>query len=87
VYTLANICKLYIGIAFLSVPQGFAEAGIYGALIGLAYILIINCFTTYLLVKARNKFKQEQIINLSDLADKLFGPKAKHLTEALIVVT
>ena len=86
-FTIANVCKLYIGIAFLGVPQGFADAGIYGALFGLLWILCINCFTTYLLIKARNKFKLEPIVNLGDLADRLYGSNAKLATDILIVVT
>ena len=87
VYTSANIVKLYIGIAFLGVPEGFADAGIYGAIMALLWILIINIFTTYLLVKARNKFKHLDIVNLSDLAVVCYGPTAKFWTDVLIVAT
>ena len=87
VYTMANVIKLYIGIAFLGVPQGFAQAGYVGGLIGLLYLLGINCFSTWLIIKARNKFKQSKIVNLSDLALLLYGERAQWMTEVLVVVT
>ena len=61
IFTVANIGKLFIGIAFLGVPQGYADVGIIGGTIGLLYILAINCFTTYLIVKARNKYRNTEI--------------------------
>lgn len=86
-YTLANVCKLYIGICMQAVPQGFTQAGLYGALLGLAYILAVNMFTTYLLLKARNKFKREHISNLSELAFLLYGERARAATDVLILAT
>ena len=58
-YTMANLIKLYIGIAMLGVPSGFKDAGIVGSFIGLVYLLLVNCFSTYLIIKARNKFKSK----------------------------
>jgi len=56
---MANLIKLYIGIAMLGVPSGFKDAGIVGSFIGLVYLLLVNCFSTYLIIKARNKFKSK----------------------------
>jgi amino acid permease len=86
-YTFANILKLYLGIAFLGLPQGISLVGVRPAIFGLVWILLINCFTTYLLIKARNKYKQEVISSLSDLAVKCLGPEAKTPTDAVILVT
>ena len=80
--------KLFIGIAFLSVPKGVSQVGIYGAIIGLLWILAANCYTTWLLIKARNKFKREEVKNLSDLAYKLYGTDlARRLTDFIILAT
>jgi hypothetical protein len=86
-YTFANILKLYLGIAFLGLPQGFSMVGVRPAILGLFWILCINCFTTYLLIKARNKYKHEVISSLSDLAVKCMGPSARGPTDAVILVT
>ena len=64
------------------------NAGIYGAIFGLIFLLVINCFTTYLLLKARNKFKRTEINNLSDLAYEIYGTQtARTLTDLVIVIT
>jgi amino acid permease len=61
--------------------------GLKPAIFGLVWILAINCFTTYLLIKARNKFKNEIISNMSDLAVRCCGESARAPTDLLIVVT
>jgi hypothetical protein len=57
--TAANIMKMYLGIAFISSPKSISEAGLYGAIIGFVYIIIMNIFCVYILLKARNRFKRE----------------------------
>jgi amino acid permease len=84
---MANVIKLYIGIAFLGVPKGFSKAGIYGSIISLIYLLLINMFTTCLMIKARNKFKNKRIVNLSDLAFEVYGERAKWVIDFLVVIT
>lgn len=61
--------------------------GLRPAIFGLTWILIINCFTTYLLIKARNKYKTDVISSLSDLAVNCIGPNARAPTDAVILVT
>ena len=70
---MSNIIILYVGIAFISTPKSIEQVGLYGALIGFVYVFTVNIFCIYLLLKARNRFKREQIIDIADLADKLFG--------------
>jgi amino acid permease len=79
--------KLYFGIAMLGVPQGFSHAGIYGGLIGLLYIGTINIFCAWLLIKARNKFKNKSIKNLSDLAMELYGERGRMITDLMNILT
>jgi Na+/proline symporter len=57
--TAANVMKMYLGIAFISVPKSISEAGLYGAIIGFVYIIMMNIFCVYILLKARNRFKRE----------------------------
>ena len=53
----------------------------------MAWILGINLFTTYLLIKARNKFKMHNIGSLSDLALVCFGYGAKVVTDIIVMLT
>lgn len=68
-------------------PQGISDAGIYGSLIALLWLFVINGFTTWLIVKARNKFKHKVVVNLSDLAKECYGEKAVVIIDILIVLT
>ena len=72
--TLVNLVKVCIGISFLSVSIGVSQAGIYGAALGSAYVLLVNVFGQYLIIKARNRFKtDETIVDITDLGAKLYG--------------
>jgi len=52
--TAANITKMYIGICFISVTKSISMAGIYTALCGFAYVLFVNIYCVWLIIKARN---------------------------------
>ncbi|CDW73229.1 UNKNOWN [Stylonychia lemnae] len=86
-YSLLNIFKGYIGISFLAIPQGFAQVGLYGATIELILIMILNLYSVYLLVKARNKYKRQPIRNICDLCEQIFGPRAKNAANILLIIT
>jgi len=58
VLTAANIIKMYVGIAFIAVPHAVAQAGLVGSVVGFVYILVMNIFCVYILLKARNRFKR-----------------------------
>ena len=63
-----------IGISFLSVSIGISQAGIYGAFIGSLYVLLVNIFCQYSIIKARNRFKRDEtIVDITDLGAKLYG--------------
>ena len=62
--TTANLMKMYLGIAFISTPKSIGEAGLYGAIIGFVYIILMNIFSVYILLKARNRFKRETIVDI-----------------------
>ena len=66
-YTFSNVIKLFLGIAFLNTPQNVANMGVYGSILALSWVLALNLVGTYMMIKARNKFKYTQIRNLSDL--------------------
>lgn len=85
--TSANVAKLYVGIAFISVSKSISQAGFYGAIVGFAYVLAINLYCVYLLLKARNRFKNDKIVDLCDLAVKLYGEKARIWISIILVLT
>ena len=87
ILTSANISKLYVGIAFISVSKSISQAGIYGAIVGFAYVLAVNLYCVYLLLKARNRFKNDKIVDLCDLAVKLYGEKARVWMSIILVLT
>ena len=55
--TLANVTKMYVGITFISGSKSISQAGIYGSIVGFFYVVLINAYTVWLMVKARNRFK------------------------------
>ena len=85
--TAANLTKMYVGIAFISVPMSIEQAGLYGSIIGFIYIVAMNLLCIYILLKARNRFKREVIVDIADLADKLYGGYAGSIMSVLLVLT
>jgi len=85
IITMANLCKLKFGIANLAAAKYISDAGIYGALIGFTYVLSINLYCIYLLLKARNRFKNYRIKDICDLSVILYGEWARKWTAAIIV--
>jgi len=85
--TAANLMKMYLGIAFISTPKSIGEAGLYGAMIGFVYIILMNIFCVYILLKARNRFKREQIVDICDLAARLYGEWTRPWMSTLLICT
>lgn len=72
--TSVNFIKMCFGLGFISQSKGVEQAGFYGAAIGATYVLLVNIFSVYLIVKARNRFKRdENIIDICDLGARLYG--------------
>jgi len=77
---------MYIGISFISTPKAVSQAGLFGSIIGFIFAIFINSFCLYIYLKARNRFKNEVIVDMGDLASKLYGPWAKILISIILVV-
>lgn len=58
--------------------------GIYATVFGLAWVLTINLFSSWMLIKARDRFKYNDIKNLSDLVELCYGWNAKIGSDMLI---
>ena len=78
---------MYIGISFISVPKSIQETGILASIIGFVYIILMNIFCVYILLKARNRFKREEIVDICDLAAVLYGDWLRPYMSALLVST
>ena len=80
--------KVCLGISFVSVPKSISQAGIYGSAVGATYVVIVNVFGMYLILKARNRFKRdESIVDLPDLGARLYGEWARPFLMTILVIT
>ena len=87
VSTIANLCKMYVGVSFISTPNSIALAGIYTSIFGFVYVITTSIFGIYLILKARNRFKNHHIYDLADLGSMLYGPWMRTTMTILIVFT
>jgi proton-coupled amino acid transporter len=85
--TAINLIKVCLGISFVSVSKSISQAGIYGALIGAVYVVVVNVFGMYLIIKARNRFKRDDnIIDVCDLGVKLYGNWLRPILTIILVL-
>lgn len=85
-HALANLLNMYIGIAMISVSKIISLSGIYTALVGFFYVTAVSVYTTWLLIKARNRFKTKRIVDIGDLTAILYGESKRKWTDWLLVV-
>lgn len=85
--TIANLTKMYVGIAFISGSKSVAQTGIWCAAIGYVYIIAQTIFCIYLLLKARNRFKREEVQDICELGAKLYGGWCRPWIQGLLVAT
>lgn len=78
---------MYIGISFISVPKSIQETGLFASIIGFVYVIVMNIFCVYILLKARNRFKREEIVDICDLAAVLYGDWLRPYMSALLIST
>ena len=78
---------MYVGIAFISVPKSVSQAGLIGSIVGFMYIVAINIWCIYILLKARNRFKREEVIDICDLSVKLYGEGTRPIMSILLIAT
>ena len=85
--TAANVTKLYIGITLISVSKSIANVGIYTAIIGFVYVCLMNLYSVWLIVKARNRFRNHRIADICDLAAILYGEVSRKWVILAMVLT
>ena len=85
--TAANIIKMTIGVSFISVSKSISLVGIYCSLIGFLYTVVVNIWSVWLIIKARDAFKEdESIVDLCDLSVRLYGDKARKYIASFVVL-
>ena len=85
--TAINLTKMCLGIAFVSVPKAISQAGIYGSFVGAVYVVLVNVFGMYLIIKARNRFKRDDsIVDICDLGAKLYGEWIRPIMTTILVL-
>mmetsp|Transcript_17683 Transcript_17683/g.29890 ORF Transcript_17683/g.29890 Transcript_17683/m.29890 type:complete len:124 (+) Transcript_17683:321-692(+) len=87
ILTAANVAKMYVGIAFITTSKSISQAGLYGSMLGFSYVLLMNIYCVYLLLKARNRFKKERIVDICDLSSKLYGSWTRPYMSSVLLVT
>ena len=78
--------NMYIGIALVASPKAFSEVGFVAGILGLIFVGIISLSASYFLLKARNRYKKDRIIDFSDLGAVTYGPKMKLFCQAVLLV-
>jgi hypothetical protein len=76
-HTLANSLNMLIGIGIITFPLSVKRAGFGGAIFGFFFVVFLNLLSVYFLLKARNRFKKENINSLGDLAYCCYGEKGR----------
>lgn len=81
-----NMLNMYIGIALIALPKAVSEVGIVAALFGIVAVNILSLGASYFLLKARNRFKKQRIIDFPDIANATFGPVTKRFSESILIL-
>ena len=81
-----NMLNMYVGIALIALPKAVSEVGFIGAIIGLVIVNFISLGASYFLLKARNRFKKQRIIDFPDMANVCFGPATKRFCETILIL-
>jgi amino acid permease len=78
--------NLYIGIALIALPKAVSEVGFIAAFVGLLAVNFLSLGASYFLLKARNRFKKQRIIDFPDMANVTYGPMMKRFSESILIL-
>jgi amino acid permease len=81
-----NLNKMFIGIALVAFPYSVSWVGFVAAALGIAILAVISLCSSYLLFKARNRFKSQTIVDLADLGYACYGEKMRLFCQVILVV-
>ena len=81
-----NMLNMYVGIALIALPKAVSQVGFVAAGLGLVIVNLISLGASYFLLKARNRFKKQRIIDFPDIANVCFGPATKRFCESILIL-
>eukprot|EP00347_Sterkiella_histriomuscorum_P016346 403353544 len=67
--------KLFFGISYLSMPNTFAQAGMFGGILLFSLVIVINGFTMMQILKVSEQY--HNIKSYSELGGRVLGPNGK----------
>ena len=85
--SFVNLVKMSFGIAAICYPYTVQYVGFTGAICYLTFIMFISQLQGIMLIKARNRFKHLNIIDLADMGGVFFGNGMKLFIEGVLLVT
>ncbi len=77
---------MFIGIALIAFPFSISWVGFLAATFGIVILACISLGSSYMLFKARNRFKDLTIVDLPDLGYACYGEKMRFLCQVILVV-
>lgn len=80
-----NLNKMFIGIALVAFPFSIKWVGFVAAALGVLILAIISLCSSYMLFKARNRFKSHTIVDLADLGYACYGEHMRLFCQVIIV--
>jgi len=78
--------NMYVGIALIALPKAVSEVGFAAAILGILVVNLLSLGASYFLLKARNRFKKQRIIDFPDMAMACFGPATKRFSECILIL-
>lgn len=78
---------MFIGIGIVAFPHSMSLVGVIAASVGIIILALISVAASYLLLKARNRYKDQVISDLSDMGYACFGSWMKLICNGILVVS
>ena len=81
-----NLNKMFIGIALVAFPFSVSWVGFVAAALGVFILAFISLCSSYMLFKARNRFKSQTIVDFADLGYACYGEKMRLFCQVILMV-
>ncbi len=77
---------MFIGIAIVAFPYSMSWVGVIAASVGVVLLSLISIASAYLLLKARNRFKDQVISDFADMGYACYGSWMKLVCDCILVL-
>lgn len=81
-----NLYKMFIGIAIVAFPFSMSWVGVIAASVGVLLLALISIASAYLLLKTRNRYKDQVISDFADLGYACYGSGMRVLCNCLLIL-